>query len=175
MNKKRFTVNSCGECPAITKGFYGFYCVSILKHIDNVKIIHPECLYTKYDLKTGRIKRNYSLRVYPYNQKRIDKCMKILKQNGYTQSRLAQELGVTQQYISMILSGRKMSLKTETKIAQVFSMSRNDMFCSFTREELYSMRIKELLKSKSKNKELVEEEIERLEREVDMWKYNKKM
>ncbi|MBD5411189.1 MAG: helix-turn-helix transcriptional regulator [Treponema sp.] len=101
--------------------------------------------------------------------------MKILKQNGYTQSRLAQELGVTQQYISMILSGRKMSLKTETKIAQVFSMSRNDMFCSFTREELYSMRIKELLKSKSKNKELVEEEIERLEREVDMWKYNKKM
>lgn len=163
MKKKRFTVNCCGECPAIAQGIQGFYCTKIMKHVDNVKIIYQECPYIIYSLKTGRRLRDYSIRVYPYDHKRRDKCMKILKEKGYTQSKLAQELGVSQQYISKIFSGRNLSFKAETKIAQYFSMTRDEMFChGAVFSELYPMRIIELLKSKNQNKEHVEEEIERL-------------
>lgn len=154
MNKKiRFTVGCCGECPAYSYSemFGAGYCDKMRKPVDDAGKIREGCPYLEqrvshkisgyrtYRSRVGKLIVSNLRRPYPYDKERRDRCMKILKEKGYTQSRLAKELGTSQQNISMVLSGRSLSKMFETKIAQHFSMERDDFFIRRTGIELLAM------------------------------------
>lgn len=79
-------------------------------------------------------------RPFPVDKDRQERCRKVLDDCGMTQSELAFHLGVSKTLVSNVISGKQLSVTTETRIAQFFGLSRTQLFPLRTAEEIARMR-----------------------------------
>lgn len=153
--KKRFTVNCCEECPASTPVVYGyFFCLKTNSIINDPEKINKNCPFL---VKKKGYRGNYSkLEKDPDTQKAYLKVLQereqhiksILKKHGYTQSKLAKEIGVSQQMLSKVIKGKSLSKRIENKICSALSVEWCEMFKDEVMIELEDQKMVEELRKK---------------------------
>lgn len=79
-------------------------------------------------------------RPFPVDKDRQERCRKVLDDCGMTITELAMHLGMQKSYVSEVISGRRLSVTTETRIAQFFGLTRTQLFPLRTAEEIARMR-----------------------------------
>ena len=89
-------------------------------------------------------------RPFPLDKERKQRCKAVLDSNQMTITELAFHLGQPKSVISEIISGRRLTEKGETEIANFFNLPREAMFPLRTAEQIYYMRVAELEEKKSK-------------------------
>lgn len=152
--KKRFTINCCKECPAITPDVHGyFFCIKINSIINDPEKINKNCPFL---VKKKGYRGNYfKLESNPGTQKAYLKVLQereqhiksILKKHGYTQSKLAKEIGVSQQMVSKVIKGKSLSKRIENKICSALSVEWCEMFKDEVMIELENKKMfQELIK-----------------------------
>lgn len=82
-------------------------------------------------------------RPYPMDKERQKRCHVVLGNYGMSIAELSVHLGVSRQYVSEVISGRRLSKSAETRIAQFFGLPRTAMFPLRTAEEIARMRAAE--------------------------------
>ena len=82
-------------------------------------------------------------RPYPLDHERRRRVMIALAERDMTISGLARSLGTSKQYISAIVSGRRLSPKTEKRIADFLGKAADYLFPYRTPEEIGEMRREE--------------------------------
>lgn len=82
-------------------------------------------------------------RPFPVDKDRQERCRKVLDDCGMTITELAFHLGVSKTLVSNVISGKQLSVTTETRIAQFFGLSRTQLFPLRTAEEIAGMRAAE--------------------------------
>ena len=80
---------------------------------------------------------------YPVDFERKTRIKVELAKRNMTITNLADSLNVSRPYISAIISGRKISAKTEAEIAEALRMPTEYLFPSRSPAELLAMRKKE--------------------------------
>lgn len=146
--KKRFTINCCKECPAITSEVHGyFFCIKTNSIINDPEKINKKCPFL---VKKKYYRGNYfKLESNPDTQKAYLKVLQdreqhiksILKKHGYTQSKLAKEIGVSQQMVSKVIKGKSLSKRIENKICSALSVEWCEMFKDEVMLELENQKI----------------------------------
>lgn len=86
---------------------------------------------------------NKGCRPFPLDKDRQNRCREVLESYGMTQEELGLHLGVSKQYVSAVIQGRKLSNSTETRIAEFFNLPREAMFPERSVEQIYQMRLQE--------------------------------
>lgn len=79
-------------------------------------------------------------RPYPLDRERRKRVLVALAERDMSISCLARCLDVSKQYISSIISGRRLSVRTEQRIAEYLDMPVNYLFPPRTAEEIGKMR-----------------------------------
>jgi len=79
-------------------------------------------------------------RPYPIDRERRRRVLVALAEHEMNISALARNIGVSKQYISAVISGRRLSSKTEQRIAAFLGIPVDDLFPCRTPEELGEMR-----------------------------------
>lgn len=79
-------------------------------------------------------------RPYPLDRERRRRVLVALAEKEMTISALARYLNLPQSLISMTISGRRLSVKTEQRIADFLNIAADYLFPSRTPEELGKMR-----------------------------------
>ncbi|MDR0302352.1 MAG: helix-turn-helix domain-containing protein [Treponema sp.] len=79
-------------------------------------------------------------RPYPLDDERRRKVMVALAKQGMTISGLARVLNLPQSLMSMIINGRRISPKTEQRIADFLGQSVDDLFPYRQPDEIITMR-----------------------------------
>ena len=79
-------------------------------------------------------------RPFPVDKDRKERCMAVLRSRGISISELAAIMGVSRELIHRIISGRRLSPATETRIAGLFGLPREAMFPPRTAAEIAYMR-----------------------------------
>lgn len=82
-------------------------------------------------------------RPFPVDKDRQERCCKVLDDCGMTITELAMHLGMQKSYVSEVISGRRLSATSETRIAQFFGLLRTQLFPLRTAEEIAVMRAAE--------------------------------
>lgn len=82
-------------------------------------------------------------RPFPIDRDRQTRCMQLLDSCGMTITELALHLGMQKSHVSETLSGRRLSVTTETQIAQFFGVPREAIFPLRTNGEIAYMREEE--------------------------------
>ena len=82
-------------------------------------------------------------RPYPLDHERRRRVLVALAERGMTISDLARSFGTSKQYISAIVSGRRLSTKTEQRIAEFLGKPADYLFPFRTPEEIGKMRREE--------------------------------
>ena len=82
-------------------------------------------------------------RPYPLDRERRRRVMVALAEKDITISGLARVLGTSKQYISAVVTGRRLSTKTEQRIAEFLGKPINDLFPFRTPGEIGAMRREE--------------------------------
>jgi len=79
-------------------------------------------------------------RPYPLDRERRQRVRVALAERDMTISDLARSLGTSKQYISAVVSGRRLSPKTEQRIAEFLDKPADYLFPLRTPEEMGEMR-----------------------------------
>jgi plasmid maintenance system antidote protein VapI len=79
-------------------------------------------------------------RPYPLDRERRRRVLVALAERGITISGLARSIGVAQAIVSKVISGRRLSLKTEQRIADFLGKSADWLFPARTAKEIGEMR-----------------------------------
>jgi len=79
-------------------------------------------------------------RPYPLDRERKRNVMVALAERSMTISDLARCLGASKQYISAVIIGRRLSPKTEQRIADFLGKPADDLFPFRTPDEIRKMR-----------------------------------
>ena len=79
-------------------------------------------------------------RPYPLDRERRRRVMVALAERDMSISDLARSLGVSKQYISAVVCGRRLSANTEQRIALFFGKPINELFPFRTPDEIRKMR-----------------------------------
>ena len=79
-------------------------------------------------------------RPYPLDRERRRRVLVALAEKDMTISALARSLSLPQSLVSMTISGRRLSLKTERRIAEYLGKPRDHLFPPRTAEEIGQMR-----------------------------------
>jgi len=79
-------------------------------------------------------------RPYPLDRERRQRVLVALAELGMTVSGLARSLGVTRTCISEVINGRRLSPKTEQRIAEFLGKPADYLFPCRTAEEIGEMR-----------------------------------
>jgi len=79
-------------------------------------------------------------RPYPLDRERRRLVLVALAERGLTISGLARALGVSKQYISAVVTGRRLSTETEQRIADYLGKPVDDLFPFRTPKEIGEMR-----------------------------------
>jgi len=82
-------------------------------------------------------------RPYPLDRDRRRRVMFALDEHAMNISALAKRLNLPVSLISMVISGRRLSVKTEQRIADFLGKPVDDLFPYRTPEEIKKMRQKE--------------------------------
>ena len=82
-------------------------------------------------------------RPYPLDRERRKLVLVALAERGMTISDLARSLGIDQAIVSKVISGRRLSTKTEQHIAEFLGKPADYLFPVRTPEEIGKMRRKE--------------------------------
>ncbi|MDR2942641.1 MAG: helix-turn-helix domain-containing protein [Treponema sp.] len=82
----------------------------------------------------------YGSRPYPLDRKRRQKVLVALAEKEMTISGLARSLNLPQSQISFVINGRRLSTKTEQRIADFLGKSADDLFPTRTPAEIKKMR-----------------------------------
>ena len=82
-------------------------------------------------------------RPYPKDRERRRRVMVALAEKDMVISDLARALGVSRVLVSNVISGRRLSPKTERRIAEFLGKSEDYLFPERTVEEMAQMRIAE--------------------------------
>jgi len=83
-------------------------------------------------------------RPYPIDRERKKNVMVALAEREINISDLARSLGIAQAIISQVINGRRLSPKTEQRIAEFLGKTPEDLFPSRTLDEIIKMRQAEL-------------------------------
>ena len=89
-------------------------------------------------------------RPYPLDRERRRRVLVVLAERDITISDLARSLGLSRPLISYVISGRRLSTKTEQQIANFLGKSADDLFPYRTPEEIRKMRQAEKASQKGK-------------------------
>ena len=79
-------------------------------------------------------------RPYPLDRERRRRVLVALAEKDMTISGLARSIGVAQAIVSKVISGRRLSTKTEQRIAEFLGKPIDDLFPSRTAAEIGEMR-----------------------------------
>ncbi len=79
-------------------------------------------------------------RPFPTDKDRQERCKSVLDSYGMTMTELAELTGIKKSNISAIISGKRLSPATETRIAGLFGLPREAMFPPRTAAEIAHMR-----------------------------------
>ena len=79
-------------------------------------------------------------RPYPLDRERRKRVMVALAERDMTCRELARALNLPQSLISMIINGRRISPKTEERIAEYLHRDANDLFPERTADDIARMR-----------------------------------
>lgn len=79
-------------------------------------------------------------RPFPTDKDRQERCKSTLDNYGMTVTDVARYLGVSRQLVSSVISGKRLSPATETRIAGLFGLPREAMFPPRTAAEIAHMR-----------------------------------
>jgi transcriptional regulator with XRE-family HTH domain len=79
-------------------------------------------------------------RPYPLDRERRRRVLVALAERDMTISDLARGLGVSKQYVSATINGRRLSTKTEQRIADYLGKPAADLFPFRLPEEIKKMR-----------------------------------
>jgi len=79
-------------------------------------------------------------RPYPLDRERRQRVLVALAERGMTISDLARYLGIDQSIVSKVISGRRLSPKTEKRIAEFLDKPADYLFPLRTPEEIGEMR-----------------------------------
>jgi len=79
-------------------------------------------------------------RPYPLDRERRRRVLVALAEKDMTISALARSLGVAQATVSKVINGRRLSTKTEGRIAEFLGKPVNDLFPSRKAKEIGEMR-----------------------------------
>ena len=82
-------------------------------------------------------------RPFPLDTERKARCLSVLRELGITSTELASVLDVGQSYISGLISGRELSVKNETRIAQYLGVPVDYLFPQRSPAELAVLRERE--------------------------------
>ena len=85
-------------------------------------------------------------RPYPLDRERRRRVMVALAEKDMVISDLARAIGVSRALISNIISGRRLSFKTEQRIAEYLGKPADSLFPPRTAEEIGQMRLAEASK-----------------------------
>jgi plasmid maintenance system antidote protein VapI len=85
-------------------------------------------------------------RPYPLDRERKRRVLIALVEKDMTISALARALNLPQSLVSMIVSGRRLSPKTEQRIADFLGKSADELFPFRTPEDIGKMRKAEVAK-----------------------------
>lgn len=98
-------------------------------------------------------------RPFPIDIERKQRCQEILANYGMTMTELALHLGVSKVLVSNVISGRRLSNTTETRIATFLNLPKDYLFPERTPLEIAAMRKAEA-EQKQKKEALKQERME---------------
>lgn len=98
-------------------------------------------------------------RPFPIDIERKQRCQEILANCGMTITELALHLGVSKVLVSNVISGRRLSNTTETRIATFLNLPKDYLFPERTPLEIAAMRKAEA-EQKQKKEALKQERME---------------
>lgn len=78
--------------------------------------------------------------ILPIDTERKRRCMAELARRGLTITKAASLIGVSQQYVSDIISGRKRFRSAEKKLADLLALPVDYLFPARSKRELLSMQ-----------------------------------
>lgn len=90
-------------------------------------------------------------RPFPIDKERQCRCQTVLSQLNMTVTELAQIMGWQKSYMSRLISGRELSVKNETRVANFFGVPVDFMFPQRNSNEITALREQE-----AREKELAE-------------------
>jgi transcriptional regulator with XRE-family HTH domain len=79
-------------------------------------------------------------RPYPLDRERRRRVLVVLAEKGMTISGLARSLGLSKTIISLVVCGRRLSVKTEQRIADFLGKPADYLFPERTAKEIGEMR-----------------------------------
>lgn len=85
-------------------------------------------------------------RPYAVDRERLTRCKVELAKHGMTITELAERVGVSQAYVSQIISGRDRARKLESRIAAFFRLPVEYLFPVRTNGDLLHMEAEEKLR-----------------------------
>ena len=98
-------------------------------------------------------------RPFPVDVERKERCQEILSNYGMTMTELALHLGVSKVLVSNVITGRRLSNTTETRIATFLNIPKDYLFPERTPIEIAAMRKAEA-EQKQKKEALKQERME---------------
>ena len=98
-------------------------------------------------------------RPFPVDVERKERCERTLANYGMTMTELAFHLGVSKVSVSNVISGRRLSNTTETRIATFLNIPKDYLFPERTPLEIAAMRKAEA-EQKQKKEALKQERME---------------
>lgn len=79
-------------------------------------------------------------RPYPLDKERKERCLSVLQDAGLTMTELAFHLGCSQQLVSDVLSGRRITAVKQREIAEFLGVPEDFLFPLRTSREIAQMR-----------------------------------